>query len=169
MQTDTQLPLPWYKVPITWLVFGIPLSAILVGIVLISLSIRHFDGLVVDDYYKEGLGINQVLQRQQQAATLGLTAELRLLPEDGTVGLQLLGNAQFISPASVTLGLYHSTRSDHDHVINLQALTPRQFRGMLPDLAQGRWNVIVETESWRMAGTMSWPVNSRTLKLNASR
>ena len=69
---------PWYKVPFVWLVVGIPLSAVIMGGVILYFSIVSFDGLVVDDYYTEGKKINRVLKRDKAAYIHGLRAQVQI-------------------------------------------------------------------------------------------
>jgi len=164
---NTSQPVPWHKVGITWLIFGIPLVAVVLGVVLIFLSIKHFDGLVVDDYYKQGLGINQTLKRQQRATSLQLKANLRLNMAAGKVDVLIDGNDSYLPPEFITLGLYHSTRSDNDHVVELHSLSTKQYTGVLPQLAPGRWNILLETPDWRLHHTLVWPAQTTSISLNA--
>ena len=74
---------PWQKEPFICMLISFPLAAVLGGFVTLYLAIVSYDGLIVDDYYKRGLEINRVLDREQQAQALGLdmTVEIdQLLP-----------------------------------------------------------------------------------------
>ena len=70
------MSLPWYKYKLVWMIIAIPAASVIAGINMIYLAVNTDDGLVVDDYYKEGMAINQSLQRDKTAAELGLTARL---------------------------------------------------------------------------------------------
>ena len=67
---------PWYKQFWPWFLMALPASAVIGGIITIVIAMTNPDGLVKDDYYKAGLGINRTLEREQQAATLGLSAAI---------------------------------------------------------------------------------------------
>ena len=67
---------PWYREPFVWLVILFPASAVIGGMITISLAISSDDGLVVDDYYKRGLEINRTLERDKAAARHGIQATL---------------------------------------------------------------------------------------------
>ncbi|HAY26471.1 MAG TPA: hypothetical protein DIT03_10490, partial [Candidatus Accumulibacter sp.] len=69
---------PWYREPWPWLLMLGPLVVVIAGLVTAYLAVVSNDGLVVDDYYKEGLGINQRTARDQRAADLGIAAEVLL-------------------------------------------------------------------------------------------
>jgi len=51
----------WKKEPFVWMIIAIPSSAIIMGVVIITLAIQSWSGLVVDDYYRKGKQINLVL------------------------------------------------------------------------------------------------------------
>src|SRR5690348_1011427 len=73
LKSDIQ---PWYKEPWPWfLMFG-PFVVVVAGFTTAWLAIRSNDGLVADDYYKQGLAINQQLQRDHKAGELGLHGDL---------------------------------------------------------------------------------------------
>ena len=70
MQTE---PLKrWYREPWPWILMAAPAAAVLAGAITIGLSVHSFDGLVAEDYYKQGLAVNQRLARLQAAEALGI-------------------------------------------------------------------------------------------------
>ena len=71
MRTDGR---PWYKEPWPWILMVGPVVVIIAGILTAWLAIKSHDGLVEDDYYKEGLAVNQRLKRDHKAGDLGLLA-----------------------------------------------------------------------------------------------
>jgi len=83
-----QIP-PWYREPWPWLLMAGPVAVIFAGIATVWLAVVSSDGLVVDDYYKQGLAINQTLERGALAARLGYRGELRLAPDARGVSLRL--------------------------------------------------------------------------------
>ena len=44
----------WKREPLVWMLIAIPFSAVVMGVVMITLAIQSSSGLVVDDYYKKG-------------------------------------------------------------------------------------------------------------------
>ena len=148
---------PWYREPIMWLVVAIPLSAVLVGAVMLTISISTFDGLVEDDYYKKGMGINQILDRERRAETLGLESRLELDPGSGRATLDLTGNPGLIYPAGVSLSFRHATRSGKDLSVPLRFNAGNRYEGEFSGLEQGKWYLALETEEWMLTGTLMWP------------
>ena len=64
---------PWYKEPWPWILMAGPGIVIVAGITTAWLAVVSNDGLVSDDYYKEGMTLNQRLQRDHKAETLACT------------------------------------------------------------------------------------------------
>ena len=76
---------PWYSVAWVWLLLCIPFSAVVFGIVMIVSANYQPDDLVVDDYYREGMGINRRLQLDENAAIVGARVSLRGVTDEGAV------------------------------------------------------------------------------------
>ncbi len=64
---------PWYKQAWPWFLIALPSSAVIAGIATIIIATNNADSLVKDDYYKEGLAINQSIGRQKTAQSLALS------------------------------------------------------------------------------------------------
>ena len=143
---------PWYREPWPWILMAGPATVVVAGLITAWLAIRSDDGLVVDDYYKQGLAINQTLSRSDAAARLGIKAELRLV--DGRARVLLAGPA---GRAALTLRLAHPTRAGMDQSVNLAAVEPGVYEGRLRSLQPGRWHVVLEARDWRLAGDWMLP------------
>ena len=151
---------PWYRQPMVWLIIAIPLSSVVMGGVLLWLSISSYDGLVADDYYKRGLEINRVLDRDRVAAGLGLAAKLRLDP-GGTRLLLSGGGSEFSPPERVDLVLSYATRAGLDRRVTLAQVSPGDYVGPVLALADGRWYAQVTTDAWRITGILEVPGSGR--------
>ena len=62
---------PWYREPWPWLLMSGPAIVVVAGIITTVLAVRTHDGLVVDDYYKQGLAVNKDLSRDLAAKKIG--------------------------------------------------------------------------------------------------
>ena len=58
-QTAAEKFRPWYQQAWPWFLISLPASAVIGGIITLMLAVNSPNALVVDDYYKEGLAINQ--------------------------------------------------------------------------------------------------------------
>jgi len=156
---------PWYREPWPWLLMAAPAASVGLGITLWVLAAGTDDGLVVGDYYKQGLAINEVLDREARAGALRLEGELVFDPERTRVRLQLRGASP--APAAVTLRLVHPTRAGEDQAVALAAAAGGVFAGVLRPPAPGRWRLVLEDASgtWRLTGT--WDVREDAVRLEA--
>ena len=158
---------PWYRDRWPWLLIAPPAAAVAMGIVMVTLALRSDDGLVVDDYYKRGLAINQVLDREARAAALGLQATLSFSPQGDRVRVLLSAGAP--TAMHPTLRLVHPTRAGHDQTVNLAAGAGGVFEGALAPVSPGTWRLVLEDAdgSWRLGG--DWRSVDRHVILRASR
>ena len=68
----------WYRQPWPWLLMLGPAVVVVAGFVTLWLAVKSSDGLVADDYYKQGLAINQTLARAERAKAMQLSARVRI-------------------------------------------------------------------------------------------
>ncbi len=147
----------WYREPMVWLVLAVPTSALLMGAIMLVLSITSYDGLVADDYYRRGLEINRVLERDQAAAAYGLAGELVVDEDRGRIQLELRAESVFTAPESVRLRLYHATRAGRDRETELVLAGALSYAGPRLELSPGRWYLEVQSDDWRLTGTLFAP------------
>ena len=145
---------------------GAPAAAIAMGIVMTVLAVRTDDGLVVDDYYKRGLAINQVLAREARATELGLAASLAFSPGRDRVRVSLSGVRA--APDRATLRLVHPTRVGQDQTVALATVGTGLLEGALAAPANGRWRLVLEDPAgeWRLAG--EWRTDDAVARLSAA-
>jgi hypothetical protein len=151
---------PWYREPWPWLLMSGPATVIVAGVITTTMAFRSSDGLVADDYYKQGLMINKALARDQHASSRGLAATGWYVPGDGTasggrIRIALKGDSAV--PASVSLRLVHPTRSGQDRTVVLSRSQAGFYEGRLDvpvgnNSAGGRWLVTLEQGDWRLTG-----------------
>jgi hypothetical protein len=124
-----------------------PAIVVVAGIATAIIAFSGADGLVADDYYKQGLAINRDIARDEAAQALGIAGDLRLLPGRARAGLR----AKAALPDRVTLRLVHPARASEDRVVYLARTADGLWEAPLPGLPAGRWRAIVETAQWRVA------------------
>lgn len=162
MQTAAQNP--WYRQRWPWLLAIMPATAVVAGFATLWLAIKSDDGLVADDYYKDGLAINKIIVRDEMARhyNLGAVAQFK----DNAISLQLAGNLPVI-PDSLQLTLNHPTRKGYDHTILLIRDRVGAYVGKVKGLIDAHYDVILEplNGTWRVAG--QWrPTENETLRLS---
>jgi hypothetical protein len=101
---------PWYKQRWPWLLMAGPIAVVIAGAVTVWLAVISNDGLVTDDYYKQGLAVNQTLQRDHQASSLGLEADVMRSGQSMRlfIPVQVIGSRVPGSAVAVTVLLHHS-------------------------------------------------------------
>jgi len=151
MRTASQ---PWYREPWPWILASGPILVILAGVVTVWLAITSNDGLVVDDYYKQGLEVNQVIQRDHRAEELGLQAEV-LQGTNGAFRVLLSSTKGAALPEKVRLRLAHPAKAGFDQEILLASDGAGAYSGKLNAPVTGkRWLIHLEDEgaTWRLSG-----------------
>lgn len=138
---------PWYRHRWPWLLIAGPACAIVAGAITIWIAFASADGLVAEDYYKQGMAINKVLAREERARELGISIELEIAPS--RVAVRLRGAA----PEALFLHLAHATRAGHDQRLRLApAKEAGTYEAELPPLPPGRWRIAIEDprSTWRV-------------------
>ena len=150
---------PWYKQWMVWMVITPPVTAIVAGIITINLAIVSDDGLVVDDYYKQGLGINQTLQRDQLARDMKIEASVFI--ESKQIKLRLTGNNE----QALTLSFIHPTQGQRDVILSMARLSSDGYQVELDKPLTGNWNLLLEPEdkSWRILGRINLPKQTNSV------
>ena len=138
-------PTPWYREPWPWLLMSGPAAVLVAGAVTTWIAFASADGLVVDDYYKQGLSINKRLAREEAARKQGISAAVSL--QKDVLRVRLSGAA----PEALFVHLVHATRAGHDQRLRL-APAGGAYEAALPPLAPGRWTMVIEDPrgSWRI-------------------
>jgi uncharacterized protein len=141
---------PWYREPWPWLLMSGPAAVVVAGVLTTVIAVRSFDGVVADDYYKQGLSINRTLERSLQARVLGAGAEAAFAPD--VVDVRFNSNAP--SPERLRLLLIHPTRRGMDRSATLERSARGVYEGRIDSTGATSWIVALEDErsSWRIDG-----------------
>ena len=156
--------LPWYRHKLVWMIIAIPAASVFAGIYLIYLATNTDHSLVVDDYYKQGMAINQNLQRDKTAAQLGLGAQLVVEDSGDMIRLTLVKGRLEDYPDKLTLHFQHATHDAHDQVVPLVRAPQNQYIGYLKEaIKEGVWHIMLSTDQWRLMERVHW---QNGLKIN---
>ena len=151
---------PWYKERWTWLLMLMPATAIVAGFITLWLAVTTFDGLVADDYYKQGLAINQTLARANAAQELGLLGQVKFSAEDVRVVLSAKNSSDL--PGRLLVTLAHPTRGGLDQKLILELRDGAYLGSLQAALTSAHWKVLIEDESriWRLSGVAFLPTET---------
>jgi hypothetical protein len=163
--------MPWYKQFWPWFLIAFPAIAVVAGIATMLIALDDPDGLVVSDYYRAGLAINQDHERRRSAQALGLSGALMLNGTDDKLSLQLTTAAgrSITEPATLSLRLVHPTRAQKDLSATLYKYMNGHLSGLLRIPQDGRWRVVIEPDdgAGQLSGALALPEQT-TIMLNPS-
>jgi hypothetical protein len=140
---------------------------IVAGFFTTVLALRSDDGLVADDYYRQGIAINRQIERDRRARALSVSAVVEM---SGTRVSVRLSGAGALSPA-LRLRLIHPTRAADDREANLVSSGGGLYSGELdraaaPAGGSERRRLVLEDAlgGWRILGTVSGLENAARLE-----
>ena len=136
----------WYREPWPWLLMAGPAAVIVAGTLTTVYAFRSADGLVADDYYKQGLAINRTIARAEAARGLGIRGEVAFT--QGGVRASLAADRAL--GERVRLRLVHGARAAEDRVAVLARDAAGQYSAALEEPPAGRWTLVLETAQWRL-------------------
>lgn len=152
---------PWYRQPWFWFLVLFPAMSITYCIVAITIALNTQSSMVVDDYSKEGLGINQSLARDTLASDLGLEANIR--QSERQLEISLKSQARGLErPDYLILQLFHPTIGEQDRIIQLSSVSPGVYRAQVTGNIDGRWYLDLSgpASDWRIKGEGHFPAES---------
>lgn len=159
---------PWYRHRWPWLLMLGPAVVVCAGTATAYLAFRSNDGLVDDDYYKQGLTVNQVTTRERRARELDLSAELSIDKERGLIRVAMRSGKLAVFPETLKMTITHPTRSGHDQSLMLQRTDgpvagAQTYAAGLPNGLSGRWRIGLEDDKrqWRLAD--DWSVDAQPI------
>ena len=157
---------PWFKQFWPWFLISIPFITICYCALMIYMAITTENSLVSDNYYKDGLAINQSLSMDKRAKELSLSAELKAF-ESARVSLKLNGDLTD-TPSFLTLKLLHPTIDGRDVEVKLLPEPGNIYSAILEKPLQGRWHIdiIAQDATWRLKGEGIFP-SENALILNS--
>lgn len=156
----TESDKPWHKYPLVWMMIAIPFSAVIMGVVMIWLAVDTDDGLVADDYYKQGLEINRVISRDKKAAELGLSAIIEFDNSTRIFRVQFDKGTLEYYPKSLPLQLQHATRENSDISVLLDHGIDDLYIGHVnQSISEGIWYFQISGKSGADA---DWKLNARS-------
>jgi len=146
---------PWYREPWPWFLMSGPALVVVAAIFTAWLAVRSSDGLVDDDYYKQGLAVDKQMARSAEALDLGLSAEVVFGGDGSDLRLFLTAQKTVAQPEILQLRIVHPTRAGGDQSVKLTKDAAGYYVGRLTTpLSGARWHLVLEDEGrhWRITG-----------------
>lgn len=156
---------PWYKQVWPWAIISVPILTVFAGVATYFIAANQPHSMVKDNYFKEGLAINQSIEKQNRAKAMNLVAVLELDKSADLLTVKLSSSDKL--PNKIEVLFSHPTQSKSDKLVKLEAISESEFVGQLPQLKPAYWYVILnDTDStWLLKSR--WHVqdsNTHTIK-----
>lgn len=150
-QTDSK---PWYRQFWPWFLIAIPFSSMVMGVVMLNLAMSGKDSLVRKEWYKDGMAINQRLDKQKKAEEMGIKASITLNSENGDLFVDTR-NIDIRGESELTLQLIHPTLEANDRTLQLYLAPNDRFYSKLDFAPKGMYYVLLTGPS------QTWEIESR--------
>ena len=134
---------PWYRQFWPWFLIAVPGSVVIASGFMIKLAFDSGDIVVRDDYYKEGLAINEYMARDQLATDLNIAGELELRREAILLRLSQSGQElQYSGPVHNVLVTFHHPFDAQQYLdITLEQSDDQRFYTAAVSVPLQRWYV----------------------------
>ena len=156
---------PWYRQFWPWFLIALPGSVVIAGLTTVYIAFKGADNLVNDNYYRDGLAINQRLEQDQRAIQMGLSADVLVDNESGELFLTMKvsdGNTYSnteIPNQQLFLQLLHPTDEKRDQDLVMTLVGPNRYRVDLEAKLSNRYYLRLLPEpdrEWRLNGEMNF-------------
>lgn len=153
-QTDTK---PWHRQFWPWFLIAIPFSSVVMGVVMINLAMSGNDSLVRKDWYKDGMAINQRMDKRLKAEELGIKIALTLDDQTGDLFLDT-HNIDIRTETELTLQLIHPTLEKNDRTLQLYLAPNDRYYAKLDFEPKGMYYLLLTTPSqtWEIESSVNF-------------
>lgn len=154
MQSDT--PKIWYKQFWPWFLIIVPLTSMVLSFTMMNLAFTGEDSMVIDDYYKEGRGINLKIHKLQQAKLLNISTKTQVFSDYVEV-IFITGAPE--NGEGLILDFHHSTQEFKDFSVTLLRDANGTYRAPFTEDASGKWQISLHPfdEGWKIQKVVSLP------------
>lgn len=148
---------PWYRQFWPWFLIALPATAVIASFYTIYLAVQNQPNLVEENYYQEGLSINDRIRQDRHASELGMQANLLFSEETGKVTVYLAGKYDTVD--KLTLLISAPDDAALDRTYELKAVSDSLFMSSLQEQPKGRFYITLEPtdREWRLTGEGVFP------------
>lgn len=144
--------------------FTIPFAAVFVGVAMVSIAIAYPDDVVVDQYYKEGMAINERIADGEKAVELAIGAKILL--DSSRIKADISGSVDSLHK----LNFHHVTDENLDVSLGLVkqgnyfvALEDSDIQARLAEPGVWYVDLVGVEQDWRLSKRLQTPVDQITL------
>ncbi len=149
---------PWYRQFWPWFLITLPATVVVACIITVWIALENDISLVNDNYYQEGLNINNVIEQADTAARFNVSANLLFSEKNQKVTIFLSGDAA--TPKTLKLLLSAPSKAENDHDIVLNAQNTNLFSGPISKPLKGRYylSLVPDNNEWRLSQEITFPI-----------
>jgi len=145
---------PWYKQFWPWFLLALPGAAVIASMHMLFVAAKGADQLVRQDYYKEGLAINERIAQVNRAKELGVQLRMSFVADTGSINL---ASSKLDKEMPLTVEIIHPHYQQSDQVITLKSLDGLNWRGDLSALPEGRRYIwVYQGDQWMVKGEFNF-------------
>ncbi|KZZ46101.1 MAG: FixH family protein [Saccharospirillaceae bacterium] len=139
----------WYQEPYMLLVIGIPIVAVMWGVVMLSAALSGKDSLVSDSYYKDGMAYTQDHEADEKAKRLQVSGNAVFTADEVRV---IIDGYLDDFPHTLRMTLIHPTLEDQDQVLLLQKMADGSYAGVNDMNLPGKRRIWLDSldQGWRI-------------------
>ena len=137
--------------------------SVILGTSMLVISLNIADGLVTDDYSKEGLAINEIIERESKAKDMNLQLTLNLDQLTGDLTADVSGNFSEY-PSTLHLNLAHPVRKELDSKVNLVHQKDGRYIGQVTEVQEQKRYVSLfdpMNDVWVLKGELHFPLSDK--------
>ena len=157
MTVESKSTTPWYRQFWPWFLIALPATVVVAGLSMVVVAFKYADPVINDNYYKDGLAINQTLAEDEKAEELGITAKLDFDTVTGEVIVDVAGKLD--GHPLLDLMLMHPVDEKSDRLIPLVFVSDGRYRADLDSLPLSRFYLRLQPRSggeWRLNGELDF-------------
>ncbi|GAA3937278.1 FixH family protein [Litoribacillus peritrichatus] len=155
--------------PWLWFTLAPLILSVVLGLTMLAISIKVQDGLVTDDYSKEGLAINERIEREVTAKEKNIQISLKFDDITGDFVADFKSDLES-HPEKLLLEIIHPVKSDLDVIVYLTHQINGRYIGQLAQTVQQKRYLRVsdpDNNIWVLVDEFQFPLKDTiTLKAN---
>ena len=156
---QTEIIKVWYKQFWPWFLIVVPITSMVLSFSMMGLAFNGEDSMVIDDYYKEGRGINLKIKKLEKARFLNISTKTQVFSDYVEVTF-ISGSPE--GDGALTLDFLHSTQKFKDFSVILLRDANGLYRAPLDTDVSGKWHLSLHPfdENWKIQKTVYLPQES---------
>lgn len=153
-----------WKQPWLWITLAPLILSVVLGLTMLNISFHIQDGLVTDEYSKEGLAINERIEKEENAKNIKAQATLSTDPISGELTL-IFSSTNENKPDTLILEVIHPIIKDQDTKVVLTHQGEGQYLGMIDSAPDSKRYIRLHElhqPTWVLKGEIEFPLQGST-------